>query len=37
VIDDGSRPDQIYPSEMIDDERVRLLRHPGNLGVSAAS
>jgi glycosyltransferase involved in cell wall biosynthesis len=34
VIDDGS--DQVFPSRMIDDERVRLIRHPANLGVSAA-
>jgi len=34
VIDDGS--DQVFPSKMIDDERVRLVRHPANLGVSAA-
>jgi glycosyltransferase involved in cell wall biosynthesis len=36
VIDDGSDPNQVYPSNMIDDERVRLIRHPVNLGVSAA-
>jgi glycosyltransferase involved in cell wall biosynthesis len=34
VIDDGS--DQGFPSKMIDDERVRLVRHPANLGASAA-
>jgi glycosyltransferase involved in cell wall biosynthesis len=36
VIDDGSRSDQIFPIELIDDHRVRLIRHPTNLGVSAA-
>jgi glycosyltransferase involved in cell wall biosynthesis len=36
VIDDGSRSDQIFPSELVDDERVRMVRHPVNLGVSAA-
>jgi glycosyltransferase involved in cell wall biosynthesis len=36
VIDDGSRSDQIFPIGVIDDERVRLIRHPLNLGVSAA-
>ncbi len=36
VIDDGSREDQIYPSELFNDERVRMIRHPANLGVSAA-
>ena len=36
VIDDGSRSDQIFPIEVIDDDRVRLIRHPINLGVSAA-
>jgi glycosyltransferase involved in cell wall biosynthesis len=36
VIDDGSRSDQIFPIELIDDQRVRMIRHPANLGVSAA-
>jgi glycosyltransferase involved in cell wall biosynthesis len=36
VIDDGSRSDQIFPIELIKDARVRLIRHPTNLGVSAA-
>jgi len=36
VIDDGSRSDQIFPIELIDDDRVRLIRHRTNLGVSAA-
>src|SRR6202048_681176 len=36
VIDDGSRSDQILPVEIIDDRRFRLIRHPANLGVSAA-
>jgi len=36
VIDDGSNFDQIFPVELIADQRVRLIRHPINLGVSAA-
>ena len=36
VIDDGSRSDQVFPIELIDDQRVRMIRHPANLGVSAA-
>lgn len=36
VIDDGSHSDKVCPVESIDDERVRLIRHPANLGVSAA-
>ena len=36
VIDDGSESNQVYPSRMIEDERVRLVRHSANLGVSAA-
>ncbi len=36
VIDDGSRPDKIFPAEKIDDRRLRLIRHRTNLGVSAA-
>jgi glycosyltransferase involved in cell wall biosynthesis len=36
VIDDGSDSNQVYPSHIIGDERVRLVRHPANLGVSAA-
>ena len=36
VIDDGSRSDQVFPIDLIEDERVRLIRHPTNLGVSAA-
>jgi glycosyltransferase involved in cell wall biosynthesis len=36
VIDDGFRSGEIFPSELIHDERVRLIRHPTNLGVSAA-
>lgn len=36
VIDDGSHPDQIFPIGSVNDERVRLIRHPANLGVSAA-
>jgi glycosyltransferase involved in cell wall biosynthesis len=36
VVDDGSRSDQIFPIEQIEDERVSLIRHRTNLGVSAA-
>jgi glycosyltransferase involved in cell wall biosynthesis len=36
VIDDGSRSDQILPIEQIEDDRVRLIRHRTNVGVSAA-
>jgi len=36
VIDDGSDSNRVYPSRMIDDQRVRVVRHPTNLGVSAA-
>jgi glycosyltransferase involved in cell wall biosynthesis len=36
VVDDGSDASQIYPTEMIDDQRVRLVCHPTNRGVSAA-
>ena len=36
VVDDGSDANQIYPSRMFDDRRVRLVCHPVNLGVSAA-
>jgi glycosyltransferase involved in cell wall biosynthesis len=36
VIDDGSRSDQIFPIERIEDDRVRLIRHRTDLGVSAA-
>ena len=36
VIDDDSRSDQVFPIELIDDQRVRMIRHPANLGVSAA-
>jgi glycosyltransferase involved in cell wall biosynthesis len=36
VIDDGSSSDQVCPVELLEDERVRLIRHPTNLGVSAA-
>jgi glycosyltransferase involved in cell wall biosynthesis len=36
VVDDGSRPDEIFPVESINDGRVRLIRHPTNQGVSAA-
>jgi glycosyltransferase involved in cell wall biosynthesis len=36
VIDDGSCSDQVFPIELIDDQRVRMIRHPANLGVSAA-
>lgn len=36
VIDDGSDPDQVFPIGLTSDERVRLIRHPANLGVSAA-
>jgi glycosyltransferase involved in cell wall biosynthesis len=36
VIDDGSRSDQILPIELMEDDRVRLICHPTNLGVSAA-
>jgi glycosyltransferase involved in cell wall biosynthesis len=36
VIDDGSCPDKVFPIELVDDARVRLIRHPTNLGVCAA-
>jgi glycosyltransferase involved in cell wall biosynthesis len=36
VIDDGSHSSQVCPVELVEDERVRLIRHPTNLGVSAA-
>jgi glycosyltransferase involved in cell wall biosynthesis len=36
VIDDGSRSDQVFPIQLVDDARVRLIQHPTNLGVSAA-
>jgi glycosyltransferase involved in cell wall biosynthesis len=36
VVDDGSDSSRVYPSQTISDERVRLVRHPTNLGVSAA-
>jgi glycosyltransferase involved in cell wall biosynthesis len=36
VVDDGSRSGQVFPIELVDDPRVRLIQHPTNLGVSAA-
>jgi glycosyltransferase involved in cell wall biosynthesis len=36
VVDDGSHSDQIFPIPQIQDDRVRLIRHRTNLGVSAA-
>jgi glycosyltransferase involved in cell wall biosynthesis len=36
VIDDGSQSDQVFPIELVDDPRVRLIRHRTNQGVSSA-
>jgi glycosyltransferase involved in cell wall biosynthesis len=36
VIDDGSRSDQVCSVDLIGDERIRLICHPTNLGVSTA-
>jgi glycosyltransferase involved in cell wall biosynthesis len=36
VVDDGSQSDQVFSVELVDDPRVRLIRHRTNQGVSAA-